>query len=297
MKTKFALTMTLFTLVACGGGGGSDNATTSTPPATNTPPVTVAPPVTSPPPATTPPPTAVIGEVLPSLTNPEPGSTAATGNGVEGIWKNTSSFFAAISFIDSQNNLSAINVNASAVPKHLFGVISTTSSGWSLISGLETSDFFFNPTTSGSGTYVAKQSFAGSYMTSSANPTNFSWVYDPANALAVTQNSVAGTWSQSRDSLVIASDGTFTGTFISCNVSGTLSLASPGTSKNLYQMTLTAAAGNTSACQIPVGLRFTGNTGITFVPLIGNNGFLRSIPFLLKSDSNTKTLVGQLTKQ
>ncbi|WP_250453168.1 hypothetical protein [Caballeronia sp. ATUFL_M2_KS44] len=184
---------------------------------------------------------------------------------------------------------------ASIVNSELYGVISSTPQTWTLTSGWAFSQFAFAyPTTSGSGTYSAQKTFAGSYV-SNGTTTNLSWNYDAANALAVTQESVAGTWSQSSTSMTIASDGSFTGTLSRCNVSGTMLLAAPGTNHNMYTVTMSAAPG--TSCSMPAGMTFTGNAAILFVPINGSNGYQRTILYNVKNLDDLRVAYGQLTKQ
>lgn len=292
-------------LAGCGGGGSSDNspkATTASPAsdaaspasdAASSPIATSLPSAASAPSAASTPP--VAGEALPSLTSPQPGSTAVTGTGPVGIW--TSSGVAhTIAFVDPQNNISALNATGTVVLDEFFGVLATTASSWSLTSGTDfTALVFAYPTTSGSGTYVLGQTFTGSYVANSKT-TNLSWTYDAANALSVTQQSVAGTWAQSGTSLVIASDGSLTGTLSGCNVSGTTLLTTPGTSQNLYTMTVSAAAA-AGSCAMPAGLTYSGSAAILFLPSTGSNGYKRTIAYALKASDNLHIAYGQLQKQ
>jgi hypothetical protein len=223
---------------------------------------------------------------MPSLSTPQAGSTAATGTGAEGV---------CVAFVDPQNNLSVLTAAGTFVDDEFFGVVSTSGTSWTLSSGFDFDmGVFVHPTTSGSGTYVPKQSFTGSYVTS-AGTTNVAWTYDPVNALSVTQQSVTGTWSETSSSMTIASDGSLTGTLSGCSVSGTMLLATAGTNQNLYELTVSAAA--STSCQMPAGLVYTGSAAIVFLPITGSNGYARTIVYSVKAPGNTNIAYGQLSLQ
>jgi hypothetical protein len=211
-----------------------------------------------------------------------------------GIWSTNSSTDHTLAFIDPRNNVSALFAAFSFVSGEFFGALTTTASSWTLASGQDFSlSAFMYPTTSGSGSYVTGQTFTGSYV-ANGETTQLSWTYDAANALSVTQQSVAGTWSQGPDSLTIGSDGSLTGLLSSCNVSGTLLLATPQSNQNLYTLTISAAAG--TGCQMPAGLSYSGSAAITFLPLAGSNGYLRTIAYSVRASDNSRAY-GQLEKQ
>ena len=238
---------------------------------------------------------AVTGEALPSLASPQAGSTAATGSGPEGIWTSASGIYQTIAFIDPSNNVSSLTAASSFVVDEFYGVVSPTATSWTLTSGLDfTTSSIVYPTTSGSGTYVPKQSFTGSY-TANNNTTNIGWTYNAANALSVNQQSVAGTWSQTGTSMTITSDGSLTGSLSGCNVSGSMLLATAGSNQNLYTLTMSAAAG--TSCAMPAGLVYTGTAAILFLPITGSNGYQRTIAYSAKASDNVHIAYGQLAKQ
>jgi hypothetical protein len=205
---------------------------------------------------------------MPSLSTPQAGSTAATGTGAEGVWTSTSVTQHSVAFVDPQNNLSVLTAAGTFVDDEFFGVVSTSGTSWTLSSGFDFDmGVFVHPTTSGSGTYVPKQSFTGSYVTS-AGTTNVAWTYDPVNALSVTQQSVTGTWSETSSSM---------------------------TNQNLYELTVSAAA--STSCQMPAGLVYTGSAAIVFLPITGSNGYARTIVYSVKAPGNTNIAYGQLSLQ
>ncbi|WP_348638395.1 hypothetical protein [Paraburkholderia sp. D15] len=283
MKNKATLALSLLAslvLVACGGGGSSSSTTPSTSNASlpATPPAPVA---------------AANGESLPSLSSPQNGSTKVVGNGVEGIWTSQSGAGKTTAFIDAQGNVSALNSLGTFTVSELFGVVAATSPNWTLTSGVQVNNFVYYRTSAGSGTFVNNQTFTGSYV-QNGNTVAVDWAYDPANALAVTQASVAGTWSQSGASLTIANDGTLSGTLSNCPVTGTLLLATPASSKNLYTLTVTGA---NAACGVTPGTTLTGNAAITFLPISGSSLYVRSILYVIRATNNSSVAYGQLTKQ
>ncbi|REE17496.1 hypothetical protein B0G71_0445 [Paraburkholderia sp. BL27I4N3] len=295
MKIKANLTLSLLAslaLAACGGGGdGGNSAAAPAIGSASAPAVASAPvPASAPVQASSP---ALSGEQLPSLTSPQSGSAAATGNGVEGVWTSQSGIDKTTAFVDPQGNISYLNTVGGVGMSEFFGVIAPSAPNWTLTSGVEFIGGFYYPTTSGSGTFVNKQTFTGSYV-ENGTTVNLSWNYDAANALAVTQSSVAGTWAQTGSSLTIANDGTLSGTLSGCPVSGTLLLATPSSSKNLYTLSVT---GTTASCTLKSGATYSGNAAITFLPITGSTLYVRTILFMIRTAANTTVAYGQLTKQ
>ncbi|CAB3724712.1 hypothetical protein [Paraburkholderia phenoliruptrix] len=285
MKQKLPLIMSLlgsFALAACGGGGGGSSSTTqAAAPAASAP--------SAPSPASTP---TVTGEALPSLASPQAGSTAATGNGFEGIWTDTTSS-RVTAMIDPANNISYLSGLFSFVTSTFFGAATTAAPNWTLTSGFEVMSNLRYTATAGSGTYAANQTLTGSYV-ANGSTVNLSLKYDPANALAVSQSSVTGTWAQNSTTLTVDDAGGVTGNILGCAVSGTLTLTTPGSSKNLYTLTMT---GTTSTCTLASGVTYTGNAAITFLPVTGSTTlYQRSIIYLIKATDNSVIAYGQLTK-
>jgi hypothetical protein len=277
-------------LAACGGGGGGDSSTPSAQSANTPAAVPASTPAATP--ASTPAPV-LTGEALPSLSAPQAGSTAASGNGSEGIWTQSGASNMT-AFLDPAGNLSYINGLFSFVMGTFFGTISTTAPNWTLNSGFETFSSLSYAASLGSGTFAANQTFTGSY-TANSKVVNLALNYDPANALAVTQSSVAGTWAQGQTTITVDNAGGFTGTLQGCGVAGTLALTTPGSSKNLYTMSLT---GTTAGCSLRPGTTYTGSSAITFLPVSGSTTlYKRSIVYLFKATDNTLVGYGQLTKQ
>ncbi|MGF6242970.1 hypothetical protein P3T42_004730 [Paraburkholderia sp. GAS38] len=290
MKNKATLTLSLLAslvLAACGGGGGS-NASPTAATSASSPSTASAPAANSP--ASTP---TVTGEQLPSLSSPQAGSTAATGNGVEGIWSVTSSVNKTTAFVDPQNNLSYLSVLGTTVMQEFFGVITPGSSAWTLTSGGLFNLNIYTAATSGSGTFTGNQAFNGSYVEGS-NTVNIGWTYDPANALAVTQATVVGTWAETNSSITISSSGAVSGTLSNCPVSGTMLLATAGSNQNLY--TLNVTTGTNTSCQTP-NVTLSGSAAIVFLPIQSSSLYQRTILYSLHTSSNSAVAYGQVSPQ
>jgi hypothetical protein len=283
MKTRLPLIISMlgsFALAACGGGGGGSTSDTQ-----------AAAPASAPGGASVP--AVVTGEALPSLSAPQAGSTAATGNGFEGIWTESSTS-RMTALVDPANNISYVSGVFSIVTSMFFGAATTAAPNWTLTSGFETLSNLRYPATSGSGTFTANQTLTGSYLANNST-VNLSLNYDPANALAVSQSSVAGTWTQGVTTMTVDNAGGFTGSFLGCGVAGTLALTTAGSNKNLYTMTL---SGTTSSCTLRSGVTYTGNAAITFLPASGSTTlYQRTIVYLVKAADNSVIAFGQLTKQ
>lgn len=285
MKIQIPFALTLFTVVAltaCGGGGGdSSTATKSTTPAATTTPTSTPTPV-------------VDGESLPDLTHPQAGSTADVGNGLEGIWS-TSGTSHTYATIDPTNNLQYVDSIGTLATTEFFGSIVPTSSTWVLNTGIKYSGGFFYTASSGSGAFVAKQTFSGSYVANSSTM-NVSWNYDAANALAVTQSSVTGTWTETNTSLTVDNAGAVSGMVSNCPVSGTLLLATPLSKKNLYTLTVTVS-GTATLCTVASGKTYSGQAAIVFLPISGSSLYKRTIFYAVKTADNSGFAIGQVAKQ
>ncbi|WP_109483816.1 hypothetical protein [Paraburkholderia sp. C35] len=287
MKIQTPLVLSLLAtvvLTACGGGGGdSSTANKSTTPATTSTPAT----------SPTPPPV-VDGESLPDLTHPQTGSTADVGNGLEGIWS-TSGATRTYATIDPANNLQYVDSIGTLATTQFFGSIIPTSSTWVLNTGIKYFGGFFYTASSGSGAFSAKQTFNGSYV-ANGSTVNVSWIYDAANALAVTQSSVAGSWTETNTSLTVDNAGAVSGTISSCPISGTLLLTTPLSKKNLYTLTVTVS-GTATLCTVASGTTFSGQAAIVFLPITGSSLYKRTIFFAVKTADNSGYAIGQVSKQ
>lgn len=287
----------MFVVAGCGGGGdGSSNANTGGTAAAASAPVVASTPVAASAPVASSQPVTV-GEALPSLTTPQPGSTAATATTPTGIWTASGTLgYTTIALVDPRNNLTTMNTLGSFVMSDDFTNLTVNGTTWSLNSGIN-----FNARTgfttridSGSGAYSAKQTLSGT-MSQGGTASNFTWTYNAENALSVTQDSVVGTWATTNASFTIGTGGTVSGTLSGCNMSGTLMLATPGSNQNMYDMTLTASA--STGCRVPAGVPLSGSAAIMFVPIRGTNGFQRSILYVLRAADYSFVAYGQVVKQ
>ncbi|KWC34806.1 hypothetical protein WL48_17775 [Burkholderia ubonensis] len=289
--------ISMFVVAGCGGGGdGSSNANTGGTAAAASAPVVASTPVAASAPVASSQPVTV-GEALPSLTTPQPGSTAATATTPTGIWTASGPLgYTTIALVDPRNNLTTMNTLGSFVMSDDFTNLTVNGTTWSLNSGIN-----FNARTgfttridSGSGAYSAKQTLSGT-MSQGGTASNFTWTYNAENALSVTQDSVVGTWATTNASFTIGTGGTVSGTLSGCNMSGTLTLATPGSNQNMYDMTLTASA--STGCRVPAGVPLSGSAAIMFVPIRGTNGFQRSILYVLRAADYSFVAYGQVVKQ
>ncbi|KVT53873.1 hypothetical protein WK55_21205 [Burkholderia ubonensis] len=289
--------ISMFVVAGCGGGGdGSSNANTGGTAAAASAPVVASTPVAASAPVASSQPVTV-GEALPSLTTPQPGSTAATATTPTGIWTASGPLgYTTIALVDPRNNLTTMNTLGSFVMSDDFTNLTVNGTTWSLNSGIN-----FNARTgfttridSGSGAYSAKQTLSGT-MSQGGTASNFTWTYNAENALSVTQDSVVGTWATTNASFTIGTGGTVSGTLSGCNMSGTLTLATPGSNQNMYEMTLTASA--STGCRVPAGVPLSGSAAIMFVPIRGTNGFQRSILYVLRAADYSFVAYGQVVKQ
>ncbi|AOJ65205.1 hypothetical protein WJ32_22100 [Burkholderia ubonensis] len=271
-------------------GGKLSTAAAASAPVVASTPVAASAPVASSQPVT-------VGEALPSLTTPQPGSTAATATTPTGIWTASGTLgYTTIALVDPRNNLTTMNTLGSFVMSDDFTNLTVNGTTWSLNSGIN-----FNARTgfttridSGSGAYSAKQTLSGT-MSQGGTASNFTWTYNAENALSVSQDSVVGTWATTNASFTIGTGGTVSGTLSGCNMSGTLTLATPGSNQNMYDMTLTASA--STGCRVPAGVPLSGSAAIMFVPISGTNGFKRSILYVLRAADYSFVAYGQVVKQ
>ncbi|MET3449128.1 hypothetical protein [Ralstonia sp. 1138] len=289
MQKKVAVASLIASALLAGcGGGGDSGAVVSPVPATPSPA-----PAPSPAPSPAPAP-APVGEALPSLSSPQAGSTAATGTGALGIWTAASGLNKTYAFVDPAQKISSVDYLAGSPASELFGVLSVSGTSWTMTGSHWEFTGFVYPISSASGSFVPMQTFSGSYV-ENGRTQSIAWNYDAANALSVTQASVAGTWAVTNASLTIAADGSVSGTLSGCNVNGTMMLSTPGSNQNLYSVSLTTAVGG--SCSAPAGSVFQGNAAIVFRPISGSNGYSRAISYLLKTPTNSFMASGVLAKQ
>jgi hypothetical protein len=180
---------------------------------------------------------------------------------------------------------------ATIAMSEFFGVLTPTTSTWTLASGGQFQTLSYYTASAGTGSFTANSAFSGSYV-ANGNTVNLSWTYDPANALAVSQSTVAGTWTENQTSLTISSSGAVSGTMSNCPVTGTLMLTTAGSSQNLYTLNVTTGTG--SSCQIP-NATLSGNAAIVFLPITNSSLYARSILYVIHTASNSGVAYGQVT--
>ncbi len=256
MKQVFALSAVALSvaLAACGGGGG-DSASTSAPVTTPTP---------TPAPAPKPTPTPAPQVQLPSLATPDAGSTAAVGNGFEGLWRDShgTSSSPRLALIAADGTFVAYNGAAST---YWSGTATPAGTNW-VASPAEQLIINTISTFNDSGTFVSKTSLADN----TPGATFGFDTYSPSNALAATASSIVGTWGNGIPAKIIqAQDGTFTGSTVSggsigiCSYTGTIRPVDPSGSKNMFAVTLTAASAVT--CNLVANTTYTGLAAIEII--------------------------------
>ncbi|PZX34704.1 conserved exported hypothetical protein [Cupriavidus phytorum] len=296
-----ALLSAIALLTACGGGDdGTSTTAPQSPPSDNQPAPEPAPkpaPEPAPEPAPTPEPK---GELLPSLSAPQAGSTAAVGNGSEGIWVS----FTTTTLIDSSGRF--IQPRLMAV---LGGTFQFSGSTWTLGPDTLYETGLPRPVT-GSGTITAGQRFNGNFVIPPNTDTNeLAGIYDPSNALAVDQAAIAGSWKQSGFAMQIDTEGHVTGTYTIgtrvCDLQGTATLATPGSAKNLYAVRIFAQASTqpgTTGCALSTGIPHNGLAAIRLMPANGevivnsNTRYVRTLA-MVASTGTGGFLATQMSKQ
>lgn len=299
-------------LGACGGGGGGDGAPPSATGFTSAP--APAPrPAPAPPPAPTPAPPPAGPRVDPYapvagsepqllLSAPQPGSTADAGNGSEGLYEEMFGY----TFVSSSGELARTMLGGT-----LWGSASVTGANWSF--NPDTQYFFLkaSPVT-GSGTFSTRISMDGSYSTDGGSPTAWGPLrYSSANALAVTQDSVTGTWSNIGEkesiglSITVDATGYFSGRTAGyeigvCALTGAVGLYQPNSAKNFYALSLNAtnaAAAGEKACQLDPA-PYSGPAAIIFSPAgrFVANGYFRNLGLVVRT-ARAATLSASLRKQ
>ncbi|MBB5192745.1 hypothetical protein HNQ50_003499 [Silvimonas terrae] len=240
MKQVFAFSAVALSLAlaACGGGGGDSTSTSA--------------PVATPTPVPTPTPTPI-----PTVQNPQAGSTAAVGNGIEGYWTTALSLLSPTSSVKSiaivapDGQLQAFSYGANS---YYTGTLSFSGTSWSAAgeSIINSTDGAY----SDSGTFVAK--------TSITDPSNSALTFDTyanANGLAVTQGDLIGTWGSALNKITVNGSGSFTGTSNvsgTCNVTGSITQYDASSSKNIFRVAFTTSQGVGTTCNAPAGQTYTG---------------------------------------
>ncbi|MDM0044602.1 hypothetical protein QTH91_08930 [Variovorax dokdonensis] len=292
-------------LTACGGGGGGGTTSTTTArsvPSTvstnNNASTPKAPSATQ---TDDPKYAAVAGsEPMPSLSEPQAGSTAAVGNGYEGIYIRDFGDTVQLAFIGPDNS-----VLSQRGKSWFWGALDVRGQAWTFKSeSVGTEDGTTLDSLIGSGTFETKSSMSGRYNFEGGVSNVWGPIkYTYENALAVDQSSVAGSWGvRDADGMSFTVDATgalkgkTTGTnYGVCELSGALVQREPGTKKNLYSLELkgvNAATGDQPACLIDKA-PFKGSAFIGLVPAgkYNSNGYFRVLVGLVNTEGHARFMV------
>ena len=260
-------------MVACGGGGDGDGGgadgsfpapTTSSPnTTTNTPQPTQ--------------PTAPIvrtlapgAELAPTLGAPQPGSTALTGDDKQGIYLGDT----GLAFITPAGRLMYKDAS-----RWIFGWLDVSGASWSFraptigLSVVPNSNLEF---VTGSGIFAPRKLMEGTYSIDGGRQRTWGQLrYSASNALAVQQKDMSGTWSATGSagydmSIEVDADGKLTGTASGvlsgeCSLSGTLVQTEPSTSRNMFNLKLTATNAGTRPGDRACGLQQDEYDGLAVV--------------------------------
>lgn len=220
-------------------------------------------------------------EHLPDLNAPQPGSAADRKLPLVGIY--SSSLGHMFVSPDLQTMLRP-------VVGLVGGSVAVTGNTWNYLEGA-TENFLAVRPVSGSGTFVQGRSIEGAItypLEPTRSPSSFAMDYHVANALAVTQGNLQGTWRYAKANgddvnLNIDADGVVAGTSTGmtlgdCVLAGTVKLADPAGNINVFKQTLVGTGGT---CKLEVGVTYTGLSAIMFTPAgpyVGN-GYYRQLTF------------------
>jgi hypothetical protein len=228
------------------------------------------------------------------LASPQPGSSAADANsGLTGLYY--SGIFGT-AFIDNANNL---------ISSNLFSSLQLTGTNWTLGADANTYSGFTNPVT-GNGSFVSKLSLNGTYARrldpSATNSIDLTYL--DANALAVSQSAVAGSWTlgpsagfPNQLSITIDAAGNLNGSVTSqfpaggtslgnCSLSGSVTHKEPSTFRNMYSFSMSASGVD---CGLDKNSAYTGLAGITLTPagIYVSNGVFRTLAFSAKTTTGS----------
>lgn len=292
-STRLALLAVLCASVcACGGGGDDaapvDNATlvpAESPAPAPSPSAPAPAPAPAPTPAPAPAPNPLVegAEPLPSLVSPQAGSLAAVGNGIEGTYFDWNGQTA---FIDADNTLIA---KQSIYFVH--GKLNVTGLNWETDASTERL-FVSKDSYHASGTFVP-------YARLSSSGGDFSgFRYAAGNALAVAMVDLQGTWSIDAMRIVVAADGTFTGStggsssawaLGSCTLSGSFTRDDPASLKNLFKVELNASPNGNCKLQTSGTYRGYASIGFKGAGLFDANGYFRVLGGALRNGDGFMT--------
>jgi len=287
-------------LTACGGGGGDgggNNAAYVDPAQTEVlVPVATEPtdgPAAPEDPALAPAPGS---EPVPSLDEPQPGSTAAIGQGNEGVYYGALGGGSPMLMMVGPAN----DITGNSGDDWIWGSLDTQGSSWTFSSQTvgRQGDGELRQVT-GSGTLFAREAMIVRYeFEGDAKSTQGVLNYGAENALAVDQASVAGTWESTGEdgigiTLTVDGAGAVTGASWGsavgvCSLAGSLLQREPGTLKNAYTVELVAndaAQAGETPCQLDP-LPYAGPALISLkgAGKYDANGYYRSLAILARND-------------
>ncbi|HEV2612061.1 MAG TPA: DUF4214 domain-containing protein [Noviherbaspirillum sp.] len=249
-----------------------------------------------------------LGETPPSNSAPQPGSTAATGSIIEGLWTTGSGepgVPAGMAFIDNAGNY----LGFQDIDVLLTGAWTLSASNWSFTASsrynMTSGSVPFVMGLGGSGTVTPRSRFDGVYgaiISSGSEPNKpITQSYSNANALAVTQADMTGTWATTEKSIVVSPEGTLTGRFTGngfgdCVLQGSIIQAAPGTSKNMFTISVTPSSGPQGPCNLNPEWTYTGYAALTFtnVSAAPRPYYKRSVTFVVEKFS--RWFAGELVK-
>ncbi len=194
------------------------------------------------------------------IANPQVGSTAAIGNGFEGVWSQSvgSNPGWGVMQVDPLGEMQGFTVFAesSQIPIddnfYATAVFNAADASWQFVSGMATPASLISwKALTGSGSFTPKATLTGQYSSPNGTQKTFGpWVYDKANSLAVSPSLLEGAWggvyAPVVGSITISSDGSFIGStpatslYGSCTLTGTVRVAEVGTKKNSLALMLAA---------------------------------------------------------
>lgn len=212
------------------------------------------------------------------ITAPQPGSTAAVGNELEGVWRRKQT---GAGFLMIDSTLRGVGWTYLGAPEGMFdGAMSYSvpNGSWQFDSGVvsSVSSSQWAPL-SGQGSFAAKSTINGTYADGTGAQSTFGpWLYDvPTNSLAISPELLQGEWRNTEQNVVasitVGADGVFAGAspatslYGACAFSGTLEPSEPGTKKNSLKITLLATSTAQAGERACVWAAATGGVGAVMV--------------------------------
>lgn len=253
---------------------------------------------------TTPPPTVF----------PQAGSTFSDlSTTTEGLYQNAQGDLA---IVDGHNHFNYADANGV-----LFGLLQVSGQTWTLdgssvyYSYLPTSNNHVAIAATGNGTFITKQSFTATTQSFTPSPSPLNLTYGPANGYAVSQSSIAGNWIMNLNNIQITlsinSIGSMFGILTDidttntptishkCTLTGTLLLADPNTSHNLYNVAIsgTAISNSGTACNMDVN-SFQGFGVLRYLGVTSNaaNGSIPTLSIMTRTSDGAR-LIFNFVKQ